>query len=266
MKKLHLITLTIITQILISCQPTLIAEFEDKPVVSCYLDAGDSPILNISKLIAFRNDASYTDVDINQLLITITNETTNTNYILENIGDGNYCNETLIIETNHDYSLHFEYNNSSIYAFTTIPEAPTEVEFSATGITISTPKQVANRNMPGMGIEITWNNDEENYFIVEGSTTSIEPIQYSYDEDEWPEKCFKLDYTQGNSATLSQQQFKYYGGYEVSIIRILPEYVVMSQGSSNTSTSLVDIRGNIDGGYGLFTGINRVKKRINVYK
>ena len=262
-KYLYTLLITIIT--CSSCQPTLIAEFEDRPVVSCYLDAGDSPLLNISKLIAFRDDATYSDQDINDLNIIITDQTENIDYLLSNISNGNYENKSLIAQVGHTYSLHFIYNNYTISATAVVPEAPEEVEFSSSAIGISTPKQISSRN-PGVGIEITWSNDDANYYIIEGSTTSIEPIQYSYNEDEWPDKCFKLDYTQGSSSTLSSQQFQYYGGYEVSVIRIQPEYVVMSQGSSNTSTSLVDIRGNIDGGYGIFTGINRYKKNINVFK
>lgn len=267
MKKLPILLFIISIAIFCSsCQPTLIAEFEDRPVVSCYLDAGDTPILNITKLIAFRDDATYSNQDIDDLTITITDNTENVKYVLSNINDGNYENKSLIVQTGHTYSLYFIYNGYTITATTTIPDAPEEVEFSSASIGISIPKQLTSRNMPGIGIEVTWNNDEGDYYIVEGSTTSIQPIQYTYDEDKWPDKSFKLDYTKGNSATLSSQQFQYYGGYVVSVIRILPEYVVMSQGSSSTSTSLVDIRGNIDGGYGIFTGINRFKKNINVFK
>jgi hypothetical protein len=75
-----------------------------------------------------------------------------------------------------------------------------------------------------------------------------------------------LDNTQYNYATLSQQQFNYIGEYTISVIRILPEYVLMSEGSANNmSTSIVDVKGNIDGGYGIFTGINRVTQVVHVY-
>ena len=53
-----------------ACEPTLLAEFEDKPVVNCYLEDGVSPIVNISKIIAFRDDVTYSDEDISKLDIT----------------------------------------------------------------------------------------------------------------------------------------------------------------------------------------------------
>ncbi|MBR5484218.1 MAG: hypothetical protein IKV18_05915 [Alistipes sp.] len=99
--------------------------------------------------------------------------------------------------------------------------------------------------------------------IMAGNTSSIRDID---EDDQMPAQSFKLNYTQGNSATLSSMDFNYYGSYEISVIHIQPEYAVMSQGGSTTSATLVDVRGNIDGGYGIFTGISSVKKTISVTK
>lgn len=38
----------------------------------------------------------------------------------------------------------------------------------------------------------------------------------------------------------------------------------MSQGGSTSSTTLVDVKGNIDGGYGIFTGICRETWTVSV--
>jgi|GEM_PF-7106914 len=38
----------------------------------------------------------------------------------------------------------------------------------------------------------------------------------------------------------------------------------MSQGGATSSTTLADVRGNIDGGYGIFTGINSVTYTVTV--
>ena len=47
-----------------ACEPTLVAEFTDKPVVSCYLQAGESPVLTVQKLIPFQDDAQFSDEDV----------------------------------------------------------------------------------------------------------------------------------------------------------------------------------------------------------
>jgi hypothetical protein len=50
------------------------------------------------------------------------------------------------------------------------------------------------------------------------------------------------------------------------VIHINQEYAVMSQGGSTSSTTLVDVKGNIDGGYGIFTGISSVPQTVSVSK
>lgn len=115
-------------------------------------------------------------------------------------------------------------------------------------------------------ITITWDNPEGDYYIVEGNTTSNSSIR-SYDQDDTPPaKGFKLNYTQSNEAKLSSASFNYYGTYRVSVIHIRSEYAVVSQGGEGdvTSSSITDIRGNIDGGYGIFTGIAKYTRSITV--
>ena len=255
--KNNLIILSVI--LLTSCEPTLLAEFEDKPVVTCYLENEVSPVITISKIISFRDDVNYSSEDINALSITITDETSDMKYIMEPIGEGQYRNPMLIAKTGNQYSLRFIYNGDIISSETTIPVDAEDVVFSATqlGAMISTTK------MKSPDIEITWSNENNDYYIIEGITESSRQIQ-KYEEN--PAKGFQLNYTQGDKATLSSSDFNYFGDYEISILRILPEYVIMSQGSGNTSSSLVDIKGNIEGGYGLFTGVGRVKQIINIYE
>jgi hypothetical protein len=260
-----------------SCQPTLIAEFEDKPVVTCFLDAGASPWLTVSKVTAFRDDAIYSDEDVNALSITIADETDNQTCLLQSVGNGRYENPQLIVQSGHTYRLDFIYNRKPVSATATVPAAPQDVEFSATAMGVMPPINQGDPfpdlddllNMTRQ-IEITWNNDDRNFYIVEGFTESTEIIEgmmlSSNQQSGDASKSFKLEYTQGDYATVSSMQFRYIGDYEVSLIRIQPEYVLMSQGTAtNTSTDIADVKGNIDGGYGLFTGINRITRIINVH-
>lgn len=85
---------------------------------------------------------------------------------------------------------------------------------------------------PNDGIEISWKNDEGEYYIVEGWTSSTSPVRDVEDDEEMPSQSFKQNYTQGTGTTLSSSDFNYYGTYHVSVIHINQEYAVMSQGSS----------------------------------
>ena len=248
-----------------ACEPTTIAEFTDKPVVCCYLKAGETPTLTVQKLIPFQSDAQFSQESVEGLAITITDATTGQSYLMNSIGEGVYTNGSLIAQTGHNYTLNFQYNGEDISAQTVVPTAPEGVEFSGYSIGVMSFTLPDDSKAPGNnGIEITWNNPNGEYFIVEGVTESISLIRELEEGQQMPAQSFKLDYTQGESANLSSQNFNYYGIYTISVIHINQEYAVMSQGGSTSSATLVDVRGNIDGGYGIFSGINSVTDTIRV--
>ena len=249
----------------VSCEVTPEAEFTDRPVVCCYLSAGDSPTLTVQKLIPFQSDVTFSDENVDELDITITDLTSGTDYLLYNIGNGTYCNENLVAQSGHEYQLSFYYDNLPVTASTIVPDAPQNVSFSATSIGVMSFELPATR-APQDGIEITWTNDDGEYYIVEGKTTSTSTIREIDEDEELPPQSFKLNYTQGASANLSSADFNYFGTYQISVIHIRPEYAVISQGGSTSSTTLVDVKGNIDGGYGIFTGISSITRAISVTK
>ena len=252
---------------LISCEAIPETEFTDRPVVCCYLSAGESPVLTVQKLIPFQSDAEFSEEDVSSLVITITDQTSGKEYLLSGTGEGSYGNPELIAEEGHEYSLSFDYDGVTVSAVTTVPSSPEEVSFSATKIKVMSfqPPQAMSK-APADGIEISWKNDEGEYYIVEGKTSSTDPVTEVDDDEDMPAKSFKLNYTQGTSATLSSSDFNYYGTYHISVIHINQEYAVMSQGGSTSSTTLVDVKGNIDGGYGIFTGISCFTQKISVTK
>lgn len=260
--KNYIYLLTIL--LLVSCEVIPDAEFTDRPVVCCYLTPGEAVSLTVSKLIPFQSDATFSDEEIDKLDITITDVTSDAEYLLESLGDGVYCNSELSVQTGHTYRLDFVYDNVPVSAETVIPTAPEEVEFSSTSIEVMSFRPKSGSKAPNDGIEISWKNDDREYYIVEGKTTSTSTIRDIDDDDDMPSKSFKLNYTQGSSTSLSSSDFNYYGTYQVSVIHINSEYAVISQGGSTASSTLADVKGNIDGGYGIFTGINKVTKSVKV--
>ena len=252
---------------LASCEAIPETEFTDRPVVCCYLSAGESPTLTVQKLIPFQSDAEFSEEDVSNLTITITDRTSGREYLLSGTGEGSYGNHELIAEEGHEYRLSFDYDGVTVSAATIVPSKPKDVSFSATKIEVMDfqPPQPMSKASGG-GIEISWTNDEGEYYIVEGKTGSTNPVMEVEDDEDMPAKSFKLNYTQGSSATLSSSDFSYYGTYQISVIHINREYAVMSQGGSTSSTTLVDVKGNIDGGYGIFTGISSDTETITVEK
>lgn len=247
-----------------SCEAIPETEFTDRPVVCCYLSAGESPVLTVQKLIPFQSDAQFSDEDVNTLEITITDHTAGKDYPLTCSGEGKYSNPDLLAEEGHEYSLSFDYDGVPVTAETTVPSAPEGVSFSATKIEVMDFQPPQPMSKASGGIEISWKNDEGEYYIIEGKTSSTDPVIDVEDEEDMPAKSFKLNYTQGASATLSSSDFNYYGTYYVSVIHINHEYAVISQGGSTSSATLVDVKGNVDGGYGIFTGIGAVTETVKV--
>ena len=236
------------------------------------LEAGVSPELTVSKLIAFRDDVHYSDENVNNLAITITDETDNQTWQLQSVGNGKYDNPQFVVVAGHTYRLNFSYNQKPVTATATVPEAPQHVAFSDTSFGVVNWQFNPGQFTPGGNrdperynrtLDITWDNDDKNYYLVQGITISNEPVRENQTN---APKQFMLNHTQNDYATISQMQFSYLGDYEISVIRIMPEYVIMSEGSAtNMSTSIADVKGNINGGYGIFTGINRITQIINVY-
>lgn len=249
----------------VACEPTPASEFTDRPVVSCFLEDGVLPVLKVQKLIPFKDDVEYSAEDVDALAITVSDETSGDSFVLESIGGGEYTNDGLVAVAGHTYRLDFDYDGEHVSATTTVPATPEDVKFSSNTISVFGFPASASVRAPGDGVEITWSNPGGDYFIVEGVTQSDNYINDPDEGEEEPSRSFNLDYTQGESVTLTSGNFNYYGDYAVSVLRVLPEYAAISQGSSSSSTSsLVDVRGNIEGGYGIFTGVGRVSGTIRV--
>lgn len=240
------------------------AEFTDRPVVCCYLKDGETPTLTVQKLIPFQSDAQFSAEDVDNLAIVITDVTAGEEYPLSGYGNGTYGNSSLIAQSGHSYELAFQYDGAPVTAATVVPSAPSGVYFSAYSIYVMSFAKPDETKAPNEGIEISWNNADGDYYIVEGVTESLSLVKELDEDEEMPSQSFKLDYTQGESATLSSGNFNYFGQYSVSVIHIRPEYAIMSGGGAVSSTSLVDVRGNVDGGYGIFTGISSVTDTITV--
>ena len=249
-----------------SCQPTLVAEFNDKAVVQAYLYADHAPEVKISKLIPFRDDVTFSDENIDRLTVTITDEGSGESYTLTPQGEGLYSTDAMKVTTGHTYSLSMPYNGETVTATTVIPSKPVNMAQSRTVVT------AGMGGGPGGGgsgsTEITWDNPEEDYYMlaVENIEANPQPI-FDIDEEDaedWPRPSFRVEPTQGESATLSAMSFSYYGRHNVILIRMRPEYALLYSSSGGTSSTLTEIHANVEGGYGIFTGANCDTLQVSV--
>lgn len=158
----------------ISCQPMIESEFEDIPVVEGFL-FNDAPVnMKISKLIPFRDDVSYSDEDVCNLGITISDITTGLDYRLIHQDSGVYVgDEDFLPEIGHTYRLHFIYNGSEITAETQIPDVAQNVVLSDSVLTVRsfTGGFSGGGGFPGGGrmmdsLTVSWDNPNRDYYFV----------------------------------------------------------------------------------------------------
>ena len=253
-----------------SCQPTLIAEFQDRPVVTGYLHSGEPVRVTVSKLLPYRDDVRFADEEIDKLSLTITDETAGSIYPLTAQGDsGIYTGGAFLPETGHTYQLQFMYDGVPVTAVTQIAPLPEQVKFSKNLIAAGFGGGMGGQPEP---IEITWDNPSGDYYIVAAVciTPNPTPVYEIDEEDEEDEDTpgfplsFQTEPTQGASIQLSSQSFSYYGRYAVKLCRIQPEYVLLCRRMANSSANLVELHANVENGYGLFTGVSSVSNTITV--
>lgn len=266
--KINLIYPFIFFIIVSSCEPTLISEFKDRPVVECYLKAGESPVVTISKLTPFKDDVVFSTENINNLILTINDDTADEEFQLNSLGEGKYSNSNIIIKEGHQYSLSFVYDQIPVTATTIVPDAPKNMTLSTSSISIrgyySGEISIKDAN-PVTFLEVTWENPDSSYYVV-ALVNSEETPKQIWNTDSTPSTGFQTEPTSGNSTLIAPHSFNYYGNHSVTLYKIRSEYAVMCSALNNTTEYLSEVIANIKNGYGIFTGISGVSKPLYVFK
>lgn len=263
--------LLLLLLLVLSCEPTLIAEFQDIPVVEAYLYSGAPASVRISKLIPYRDDVTFSDEDVDRLHVEIIDETDGAAYTLLPQGDGVYADSTLLPILGHAYRLQFAYNGEQVSALTEVAAAPEGVTVSPTSITVQEfgGGFGGGGGMPSMPdpITIEWSNPNGDYYLVvvdnvDSNPTSLRDSAYT----DAASLSFLTDLTQDSIVQLSQQQFSYTGRHIVKLCRLQPELVVLLQANTDSrSEPLTEMHANVVNGFGIFTGIATYRKEITVH-
>ncbi|MDR0687362.1 MAG: DUF4249 domain-containing protein, partial [Prevotellaceae bacterium] len=259
-------------------EPTLIAEFQDIPVVEGYLYSGAPASVKISKLIPYRNDVTFSDEDVSRLHVEIVDETDGATYTLLSQGGGLYADTTLLPGIGHAYRLQFAYNGEQVSALTQVAAAPEGVTVSPTSITVPTWGGGGGGFGGGGGggpttpamISIEWSNPNLDYYLVvvdnvDSNPTSVRDSLYNATTTD--SLSFLTELTQDSIVQLSSQQFSYTGRHIVKLCRVQPEYVVMLQANTDSrSEPLTEVHANVVNGFGIFTGMAVHRAVITVHK
>lgn len=270
MKATHFYSILFLLNVLSSCQPTLLAEFDDRPVVESYIYANRAPLVQIRRLIPFRDDIVYSADHLDSLQVYLNDLTANTQVLLASKGNGYYAHPDPII-SEHSYQLSFHYNNKQVTAETFIPTQPSDMKLSAQimEIPVFGPRAVGGTKISELmsSLQVSWKNPEKDYYYVvteciESNPTRIRDTTYGT----MPSMRFKSEPTQDSLARLTQQSFTYLGRHRVILFHLRPEYLLLLQSVSSSSQSLEEIHANVTNGFGIFTGIHSDTLQVNVVR
>lgn len=233
----------------------------EKAVVEGYVFADRKIQISISKQIGFNSgDTAVQPIDSLQIILT----SNNSSEVMLSLGSGVYESIDLIALENENFNISFSYNGKAITSETTIPQKPTGFTMSSSSITISpfTPGSGQPPTHPDP-IQLSWNNPDNRYFLIVVESTSANPITI-YDTTQFrPQRRFINNPVQTNYFELNMQSFSYYGSHKVILFNVSPEYAALYDNTGNSSLNLTSLPSNIDGGLGIFTGINA--DTLNLY-
>jgi hypothetical protein len=252
--------------ILITAQSSCIkrdnSEFTDTPIIESYLSPGDYLKLNVNRQIPFSSNVTYSQDEINSLIITVKHN--NTDYVLTSLGNGNYIDSTLVIEEDEQYSLSFTYNAKLVSAYTEIPLKP--LNFTQSAKKISVMRMDSTSVLPTAGgggwemsdpVVLKWENNDASYYIVvvENMEETPDPVR-DFGNDAPPEGSFRKTPTTSAGLTIRPQEFQYFGRHRLILYHILPDYASLYDDNTANSLNLTNPATSIMNGYGIFTGLN----------
>ena len=239
--------------------------FEDTPIIAAYLHEGDTFEVQIQHQVPFLSEAEFIEKDLDDLLVYVSKN--GVQYQLTATGNGVYTSNSFEVSAGDDYTLTLNYNQKEVSAYTYIPSKPSGLTQSATIIYV---ERRDSTSVPSMGsmpdpIEITWENDDDSYYLVviENIESELDPIQ-DFGDDDAPERQFRNAPTNTSAVEIRPFDFQYFGHHQVIIYHVLPDYASLYEMSENSSQNITNPSTCIENGYGIFTGLNSDTLYVNV--
>ncbi|MDR3329264.1 MAG: DUF4249 family protein, partial [Prevotellaceae bacterium] len=196
---------------------------------------------------------------------SLTDETSGEATTLASQGGGLYAGDSSFLpQAGHTYRLQFAYDGEEVSATTTIAEMPEGVTFSVTDITAPSFGGGMGGPVAATPLTITWSNPAQDYYLL--AVRCIDPDSVRLDSGVVRTMSDVL--TQDSAALLSPMQLSYTGRHAVKLCRLQPEYVLLLQRheQGKTSETVQEVNANVEGGFGIFTGVSAYSGVVVVHK
>ncbi|MEI6409305.1 MAG: DUF4249 family protein [Bacteroidota bacterium] len=236
------------------------------PVVSAYLQAGQTPLVKISRQVPYGAEDN-SSLLIDGLAPVIENK--GQSYPLTQNADGYYAGDgTWKPQAGETYRLSFSYKGLTVSAETLIPAPPLKFKASASSIKIVSFSPGSGSGIPTFPdpIKLTWDNEEGDYFQVGVQNIEADPVKINDTGDNPPGPNFSTSPEQTNEYELGFMSFTYYGTHRIVLYRVNTEYVTLTKNSTDNSQNLSAPYTNVTNGLGIFTGVGADTLFVEVTK
>lgn len=239
-----------------SCQKELMDQEvnDDVPVIESYISEGDTVItVKISSLLPFTEDGDVTQNPIENLAVVVNHN--GTIYTLTETSSGIYQQQGIVISAGDHFEMNIDYNGTIVSASTTIPEAPTNFQLSASTMYLE-------RVLEGeMGVaffdplEIYWDNPTGGYYFLtlEYLESSQDLINGNFASVELPNST-TTSIINGNGFNLGFKELYFFGSYRIVLHHVNEEYAELFENISQSTQNLTNPMTNVNNGWGIFTG------------
>lgn len=263
MNKFRLLSLIIGMNILFGCDQQIQIEAIDELNVEAFLYANEAfEGLKVTKLVSLDSvEADPAPTDLAPEIVTGQGERFS---LIYDPTTERYENADLMIEEDMTYRLEIPYNGEVISAETFIPSAIQNLTLSQTTyimVEINDFSDLQNIT-PADPLEIEWEAEDGAYFFVAFANASSDPdpINTFLPADLPPRFQRQSAPSTDPYYTIDvMREAQYFDTYWVDIYRVNPEYVALYEDNSSGTGTLNEIRTNVENGFGIFTGINRVR-------
>jgi hypothetical protein len=237
---------------LASCKKEVTDNYSALPVVEAYLMPGKNVEIKVSLQKGLVDTNAY-GVPVTGLQLQISDGTA-TKTLVEDKAGHYMLNDLSFIKGKGAYNLSFTYNNLAVTASTTIPDKPSKITTSSDTVTI--PAMV-------FGSTPTAFNPVTLSYANSGSYNHVILFKYLESSKVLISNRFNRDTTtnvevnavKAASFEITQNMFRYYGNYQVVLLRVNQEYIDMLNSSSTSSQNLTNAPTNVTNGLGIFTGM-----------
>jgi hypothetical protein len=245
---------------LVSCETEWMEEtpLSGIPVVEAYLLPGSTLQVTVTVPLPYSDDTTLVQESVTGLEITLTKGSVS--YVLEELNSAGvyyYPGDYLLIESGYEYSISFEFNDRIITAATTIPSKPED--FTISSDTLELEQIEVDEFNPGFSdrVEMSWTNaDDFNYYVQVEFLDSVKNlVNLNFDTTDLPAAISSRP-SITDEYKLNPMQLYYYGSYRIILFKVNEDYADLYAVSDRSSISLTNPITHIEGGYGIFTGLN----------